>query len=398
MRKRLLAGVVLVLFGAGCGNQPVTSEADVEGAAIDPEPRISFQVAPDMRFGLTALKDVQGNILNKRLTYAHDGRTNSTVLKIDGRVLTLGDFSGKWVEKAPFAHGHKAVWQSGPVKVSQILEIVPSQQPAIADGRPKRLLDTLLVRYLIENTDSKEHAAGLRFLLDTLIGTNDGVPFTVPGVGLVQTFKDFPNPADVPDFIQALEFGNLQNPGTVANLTLKMGGNTEPPTRISLTAWPNDRTGNYRPWDVPLFDFSRVRDSCVVVYWNERPLKAGEKRELALAYGLGRVSSSQATGGKLGLTLNGPFVPGESFSLTAYVKNPVKGQTLTLELPAGLELTAGKQTESAEVLKFGEATDTALVTWKIKARAVGTYTITVRTSTGIEQRQPVTIQLDRKKQ
>ena len=37
-----------------------------------------------------------------------------------------------------------------------------------------------MVRYQIENKDTQNHKVGLRFLLDTYIGANDGVPFTIP--------------------------------------------------------------------------------------------------------------------------------------------------------------------------------------------------------------------------
>ena len=52
-------------------------------------------------------------------------------------------------------------------------------------GEQSRRLDTCLVRYVIENTDVRSHRVGLRFMLDTFIGANDGVPFTIPGVGLL---------------------------------------------------------------------------------------------------------------------------------------------------------------------------------------------------------------------
>ena len=67
-------------------------------------------------------------------------------------------------------------------------------------------------------------------MIDTMIGDNDGVPFTVPGLpGLVTTFADFRQPKEIPDFIQALEVPNLRNPGTIAHMTLvKVGLSNRP--------------------------------------------------------------------------------------------------------------------------------------------------------------------------
>ena len=86
--------------------------------------------------------------------------------------------------------------------MTQFVEVVPGEQ--------SRLLDTCLVRYVIENQDGAAHTVGIRFLLDTYIGSNDGVPFTIPGAAnLCDTQMEFNSTAEVPDFIQALE-GNLR--------------------------------------------------------------------------------------------------------------------------------------------------------------------------------------------
>src|SRR5207244_10164393 len=97
------------------------------------------------------------------------------------------------------------------LRVTQILEIVPSKQPVDAGGQQRRLMDTLLVRYIFENNGKQAVNAGFRQEIDTLIGNNDGVPFTVPGRGLVNTSADFVNAKQVPDFVQALERGDLRS-------------------------------------------------------------------------------------------------------------------------------------------------------------------------------------------
>ena len=63
-------------------------------------------------------------------------------------------------------------------------------------------------------------------MLDTFIGANDGVPFAVPGSEgkpdrLVDTMEIFEQ-KDIPDYIQALERPDLNNPGTVAHCGLKL--------------------------------------------------------------------------------------------------------------------------------------------------------------------------------
>src|SRR5206468_5155225 len=130
--------------------------------------------------------------------------------------------------------GRESVWvyDQEQVKITQTVEL--------AEGELSGKLDTCLVRYRVENQDSRGHRVGLRFLLDTFIGANDGVPFLIPGQReLCNTKLEFPAGATIPDFIQALEKEDLTNPGTVAQLQLKVGGGLEPPTRVTLGAYPN---------------------------------------------------------------------------------------------------------------------------------------------------------------
>ena len=64
----------------------------------------------------------------------------------------------------------------------------------------------VVMNRVLENKDKAQHTVGIRVMIDTLIGANDGVPFLVPGLsGLVKDKRDFATPREVPDFIQALE-------------------------------------------------------------------------------------------------------------------------------------------------------------------------------------------------
>ena len=113
-------------------------------------------------------------------------------------------------------YGGKSVsFQFAPerILVTQTVQLVPSEAEEVSPANYKRLLNTCLVKFKVENQDSKPNQVGLRFVIDTFIGDNDGMPFTVPGIpGLVATFKDFPTQRDIPDFIQALEYPDLDTP------------------------------------------------------------------------------------------------------------------------------------------------------------------------------------------
>jgi hypothetical protein len=358
-----------------------------DGIPVDPAPRLAFKYGGNMRFGLAVLRDTAGNPVNKRLTCGLDGWSNQTLVRLDGKESEFGGPAGQWVEKnTPVPGGSRSVWALGGVRIAQVLQIVPSKQPVSVGGTSKRLLDTCLVRYVVENRDGQPHRVGVRLIVDTMIGDNDGVPFLVPGLpGLVSTFKDFPTPAQVPDFVQALERPNLKDPGTIGHMTLRVGGGVEPPGRVSLTCWRGARGA----WEVPLHPFAG--DSCVVLYWNERPVPGGGRSELGFAYGLGQVSHGGDNSGKLALTMSGTFEAGQPFTVSAYVVNPVRGQIVTLDLPQGLSLVQGTSTQTVP-LPQGARDATSVVTWRVRADQAKRYSLRARSNPGgLVQTQWVTI-------
>jgi hypothetical protein len=372
---------------------------------------------PSMRFGLVMVKQ------RKRLTFDERGMTNNTCVRLDGNEwlfgerpfrrkrdnVELGNWPGRW-DKQDITNlgldpsgrkrlGHESIWvyDAQQVYITQTVELVP--------GAQSRYLDTCLVRYRLENKDTQPHRVGIRFLLDTYIGANDGVPFTIPGQSqLCDTMMEFNRPDEVPDFIQALEHGDLAHPGTVAHLQLRLGGKLDPPDRVTLGTWPNPRLAAQDPhcrqektlWDVPVLPIKALRDnpdSAVTIYWNDRDLDPGASREVGFAYGLGMVASGEGEGGgKLGVTVGGSFTPGGEFTLTAYVSNPQPNQTVTLTLPEGFRLVAGDETQPVAPLPRGSASANSPVTWKVKAPPrEGEYTLKVKSSTGVSQTQPVRI-------
>jgi hypothetical protein len=275
------------------------------------------------------------------------------------------------------------------VRVTQTVEIIPGEPIEISPGRYQRLMDTCLVRYELENRDRRAHKVGIRVMVDTLIGANDGVPFTVPGVpGMVDTYKEFGTPGQVPDFIQALEVPDLKNPQTVAQMNFKLGGKLEPPSRVSLTRWPGmgGSPSGFPFWSIPS---APIRDdSCVVMYWNPQELPPGQKREVGYSYGVGSVSIKS---GELGVTVGGSFSPGGELTVVGYVNNPKANQTLTLTLPAGFTFVEGTQTQPVPPAVPNRPSP---VTWRIRSGAAGRFDLTVRSSTGAEQKKQITVKLN----
>jgi hypothetical protein len=281
-----------------------------------------------------------------------------------------------------------------------------TQEVEIVAGEQSRRLDTCLVRYLIENQDTREHPVGIRFMLDTFIGANDGVPFTVPGAtGLCDTKKLFKTSAEVPDFIEALENDDLRNPGTVAYLQFRIGNQVESPSRVMLGGWPNM---DFRPlgwpeakaqltgWNVPFLSIKQrigrqiADDSAVTMYWDPQRLEPNQSRVVGFAYGLGDVDTRES-GGHLLLTVGGRLVRHGEFTLTALVHNPQPDEKLTLTLPPGFSLLSGGTTQEVPPVPAGSTRPASPVTWRIRAADDGNYELMVRSSQGATQKLPLTI-------
>ncbi len=340
-----------------------------------------------MRFGVVALDPKQPG-QSKKLTYDRFGRTNTTVVRINGEDCFFGAINGKWITRSASLGGRwggtKSVWMfDDNVQVTQLIEVIPGEPVEVGD-KFKRYLDTVLIRYEIENKDATPRKVGLRHMLDTMIGNNDGVPFTVPGLkGLVDSMHDFAAPDPVPDFAQVLERPDLKNPGLVGFINFKVGGGVEPPTRVSLTRWP----GASRVWDVPMQPMGE--DSAVVLYWAEREMKRGEVRKVGFSYGQ---SAPSSTSGQLGLTVGGNTKVGGELTVVALVSTPQKDQTLTLKLPPSFKFVEGEK--ATQPVPEGVANRASPVTWRIISSQVGNYDLEVTSSTGISQKKKVNIKTE----
>jgi hypothetical protein len=422
--------------------------ARADADALDPNPSIEIRFhdgprdgdddkermpEPSMRFGLVMLgeKDPLHPDRLKKLTFDEWGRSNNTVLRVDGREYLFGEpnspgFSfdvrdppGEWVEMKSKLQGETAGRPRNGLASSWLLpgrKIQATQEVEIVPGVQSRRLDTCLVRYTLDNRDTRPHGVGIRFMLDTFIGANDGVPFTIPGAsGLCDTKAAFNGPEQVPDFIEALEKDDLRDPGTVAYLQFRLGGNVESPSRVLLGGWPNAdlrKTGvraaraQLTGWNVPFISIKErltvedketgakqivpANDSAVTMYWSEQPLAPGQTRVVGFTYGLGNVDTRESSGHLL-LTVGGRLVHHGEFTLTALVHDPQAGERLTLDVPPGFSIVEGEQEQTVPPVPPGASRLASPVTWRLRAGDDGTYELSVQSTTGAKQKLPVTI-------
>ena len=360
---------------------------------------------PTMRFGVVVDRngkpDAAGALV-RRLTFDPWGRTNNTCLRFDRKDERLfGGAGGSWDERevkkwkderGEEHNGTRSVWicDDWKVPVTQLVERVRGEQ--------SRLLDTCRVRYQIKNQDAQPHVIGIRFLLDTFIGANDGVPFTIPGdSALCDTMNDLPAQAGatkLPDFLQALEKPDLAHPGTIAHLRLNVEG-LERPGRVTLGAWPSEKLGvldRYAKgpmtlWQVPLLPMKALglNDSAVTIYWAEMPLLPGQQREIGFEYGLWNLA---AQGSQLAVTVDGAFRPDGELTVIGYVNRSGPGatdETVTLKLPDGFKLVQGDATQHLPPPAVGAKGGNVPITWRVQAGATGRHELVVTAGSGLSQ-------------
>jgi hypothetical protein len=369
--------------------------------ALDNENRIAIDFnAETQRFGIacTKLKTVADSKKPKLLTSDPSGLNNNTRIKIDGFDYRFGyetpntrwykDKDGKlW--KAVKEGERKWVsimeWKNEKLRIKQSVEIVVGEQTY--------LYDTALVKYAVENVDGKPHTVGLRLMLDTYIGGNDGVPFlvppsaTAPAGQLLDTMAVFEK-EKVPPFLRALESAdpNEKN-ATVAELGLKLNG-LEPLSKVVLCRWPKEQGGSQAAWDwkyEAMNADAQNPDSCVVMYWDSMNVKGAEKRTLGFTYGLGHIADG-VDKVPMRLLAGGPTRTGRSFTITIYVKGAA-GEKVVLKMPEGMTLAEGQKAE--QVFEKQKGSELAQVSWRVQAAKPGKYTVVAALSTGRETKLDV---------
>jgi hypothetical protein len=354
----------------------VEDKAEVSERVLpaDPTVRIQYLYNGNMVFGVMA----EG----KRLTPNPD--SIQTLFMIDGAVQSPKDTTK--LQNFPEGlgqrkrHGATSVWQQGDVRVTMTLEVIAGKPSQPKPGAPiPRRLDTLLVKYTIENTGNMPHKVGCRVFIDTMVANNDGALFASPTTHPKQVLNGvLLEGKKLPEFLEVLERPNLVDPGFKGIFTFKLGSKMEGPGKVILTTF--GARGNYNVPVVP-----SMGDSACALYWEPQELQPQGKREIAYAYGQGVACTNE---GRVQAEFGGSFEPGKKFTITTYVDDPIDGQSLTLELPKGLELADGKATQ---VVPPPEEAGNSVVVWRCRLLEAGVYPIRISSSTGVTKTWTVTV-------
>jgi hypothetical protein len=354
--------------------EPQTEVANIV-QPVEPNPRIQYQYTGMMAFGLT----VDQNIM--LCCGAGAIRTN---FKVDN-LIRHPNIAGMGTPLPPDRTGKprrgiQASYQTDGMLITQMLEIIPSKSTS-ATG--KRQLDTVLIKYLVENRDMKPHEFGARVRIDTMCGNNDGALFAAPQTHPGEILDGIElKGKTLPEYVQILQNPDLKNPGFVGHFTLKLPGNRVGPDRFICTCHRFGDNG----WEPQIQ--KAMGDSDCVLMWSPRTIRPSEKVEFAYAYGKG-IASLPESEGRVKLTLGGNFEPGKLFTVQASVEEPAVGQTLAIELPPGMTLVEGSSVQP--IAPATETLATGMVIWRARVDRPGDFSFRVRSSNGITETRSVSV-------
>lgn len=270
---------------------------------------------------------------NRVLIYGYDrkpGTSFTTVRVFPGESGTDYKLIGL-AEEGPTISGNSVTtsWRLPEVQVQQILTLVTNPYT----GRP----DTVKIETRVTNVSSGDIRAGVRLMIDTMIGSNDDAPFFIPGTGNTSQEQEYLG-AEVPPYWKAFEARDY-NVESLKGQGILLDQEATPPDRFILANWPRIKDTF---WVYAVTSGMELGDSAVALYWDPKTLQPAESSVYVTYYGLAGVG-----GGKAWIDAPQTVTSIQSeFEATLWVTNlsdaDFVGGEATLSLPAGLVLAAGE--------------------------------------------------------
>lgn len=230
--------------------------------------------------------------------------------------------------------------------------------------------DVVDLGYEVHNPGSAPVEVGIRSLLDIKLGTNDGAPYFIPGVGTVSTEQDYTGAA-IPAFWQAFE-SPTYDPNQLRSVGILRGPEVTEPDRFLIADWVRIQNTE---WEYAIHPTVPVTsDSAVALYWEPRGVPPGQGYRVNTQYGI-----ASNKGGNAFLSAPVQAECRTTFPVALFINNfdalPLTGGQATIGLPEGLKLPSGETaTKSLGEIKAG---GTGSVAWQVEAAAAGVHEVVV---------------------
>jgi len=297
----------------------------------------------------------------------------------DGKIMLYGhprawsSYTTVNIDGSYFIFNPSSFLYSGTTSLCQQVanEVYIVQELSIVKSATTPREDTVQIKYKIKNSSTGAKNIGLRIMLDTMLGSNDGAPFRVPGLGAVTNEIELSGD-NIPEYYQA--FDTLTNP-TIITQGIFYTDKGNRPDRVQFAHWSN----LYRtPWNYtvnPNVRFSNGTsyggDSAVAIYWENEILLPNEEKEFVTYYGIGEFTQELRPPLAVSLTSVSEIQANENdyypnpFTVTAYIMNnsnvQVNNVKAKIVLPDGLDIEEEAE-KTIDSLKPGEE---RLVSWKV---------------------------------
>lgn len=325
----------------------------------------------------------------KKLLFGSSFSTSHTVFNVDGETSAY-DYIYNETMAAKFDAANKthvSAKKYRGVDVRQNYTFVRSN----ATGRD----DMLEIKYTLTNNDTVAHEAGVRIMIDTMLGDNDDAPFRIPNVGAVETERTFSG-SEIPEYYQV--FNSFGNPSVVSFGTFDKTSSNKADF-VQFISWDKSKSSS---WDITTTGGASIGDSSVTSVWNCKTLNPGETRTYKMYYGLGKFVAD--TSGELQLAgysdntakVNEENTAYEASTVTAYIKNSSENtlENVSVKLNAAEEMTlsdeqtinvgnlsAGEEKQISWTVNFAPSQVEKTVNYSISAKADNADEKTVNLST-----------------
>ncbi|HEY3379136.1 MAG TPA: cohesin domain-containing protein [Armatimonadota bacterium] len=276
----------------------------------------------------------------------------------------------------------------------QFDDIVVTQELSFERGASSRMLDTVGISYRIENTGKAAHQVGLRMLLDTKLGANDGAPFRA-GLQSIKSATMLLG-QDLPDYWQAFDTLDPIKMTVISQGTLK-GAGISRPDKVIFADWGTLADDVWEPTLDANQGFVRKGededDTASALYWQATTLDPGKSASYTTNYGIGYINVAP------GVLRVGISAPAEStfeyertqpITIAGYLTNTGafegRNVTLTLKLPEGLRLDSGsKAVQTITSFKPGDELQSS---WLIVPNGKGSGKLTIKLEATSDNLEP----------
>tara|TARA_B100000427_G_scaffold329402_2_gene345472 strand:+ start:6271 stop:8229 length:1959 start_codon:yes stop_codon:yes gene_type:complete len=290
--------------------------------------------------------------------------TSYTTLLIDNNPFIFGNADKRLQKRTKTNFNYAPLYDqfvsnNSIISASKIKDFDISQKIGFYRNPNTNISDSIFIEYHVTNTSEETHYFGLRIMLDTKLGTNDGAPFRM-GRDQIQSEIQL-SKKDLYAYWQA--FDSLSNPNIISQGLLTDSSNSLTiPDSIHLANWGSLVD---QPWNAAYEqDRSFIRkgedqkDTALALTFNSKPIKPKQTKIFKTVYGLGGIAISS---GELSLGLTAPKsllqTHDSPILVIAYLLNTggydAYNVSVSFTLPKDAEIIKGNLNESFPILQKG---------------------------------------------